>query len=111
VLDPRTIERLAKLYGGMPLLGCLPGSPAARAGLRFGDIVVSVNGVATPDVDAFVAAKELRGGAMSVAFVRDGKELLVELEYDGERPPLETAVRHLAPPPPPPPPPDRSRLN
>jgi S1-C subfamily serine protease len=80
VLDPQALGRLAALYGGLPLLGCLPGSPAARAGLRWGDIVVAVNGSPTPDVDSFVAAKGFRDGTMSVNIVRDGKELQIILK-------------------------------
>jgi S1-C subfamily serine protease len=79
VLDYRTIEQLAKLYGGLPLIGCLPGSPADRAGLRFGDIVISVNGMPTRDADEFVAAKGFRDGRMSIVVIRNGAELLIEL--------------------------------
>src|SRR5262245_9365720 len=93
VLDRRTLERLATLYGGLLLLGCLPDSPAARAGLRVGDIVTRVNGIPTPDVDAFVEAKRARGVVESVSFVRDGQELDVVLDNtDWVRPSLEDAL-------------------
>jgi membrane-associated protease RseP (regulator of RpoE activity) len=96
VLDPRTIQRLAKLYGGLPLLGCLPGSPAARAGLRWGDIVIAINGAPTPDVDSYVEAKGLREGGMTVVIARDGTELHIELDYaDWEPATVEDAVHEL----------------
>ena len=100
VLDPRNMERLETLYGGLALLGCLPGSPAARAGLRWGDIVISVNGTPTPDIDAFIAAKGFRNGRMSVTVVRDGKELHVELQHGNwNAPTMEEAARQLMGPP------------
>jgi S1-C subfamily serine protease len=76
------IAKMAKIYGGMPLLSTLPDSPAARAGLRWGDVVVAVNGLPTPDAGAFVKARESRQGAALVRFVRDGKEREVELNWD-----------------------------
>lgn len=76
-----TIEKMAKIYGGMPLIAALPDSPAARAGLCWGDIVLSVNGVATPDADAFLKARGIREGGALVRFVREGKEREVELEW------------------------------
>lgn len=75
------IEKIAAIYGGMPLLSTLPDSPAARAGLRWGDVVIAVNGLPTPDVNAFVRARESRTGAALVRFVRDGKEREVELSW------------------------------
>ena len=75
------LMEMARIYGGMPLLLTLPDSPAARAGLRWGDIVLAVNGVPTPDADAFVAARKVREGAATVRFVRDGRESEVELVW------------------------------
>ena len=72
---------MAKIYGGIPNLGSLPGSPAEKAGLRWGDIVLAVNGMATPDTDAFVEARKLRTGGAAVRFVRDGKETEVDLAW------------------------------
>jgi S1-C subfamily serine protease len=53
------VAEMAKIYGGMPFMGALPDSPAERAGLRWGDIVLAVN----------------------VRFVRDGIEHEVELTW------------------------------
>jgi S1-C subfamily serine protease len=73
------VSTMAKIYGGMPFLGSLPDSPAERAGLRWGDIVLAVNGLPTPDCDAFVKARMAREHGATVRFVRDGVESEVEL--------------------------------
>ena len=43
------VARLATLLHGIPVLGYRPGSPAARAGVKYGDILTMVNNVPTPD--------------------------------------------------------------
>jgi S1-C subfamily serine protease len=75
------VSAMAKIYGGMPFLGSLPDSPAERAGLRWGDIVLAVNGVPTPDCDAFVQARLKREHGATVRYVRDGVEREVELVW------------------------------
>jgi len=64
--------------GGLAILGCLPGSPAAEAGLRYGDILLEVNGEPTPDWAAYVALSRTRP-SMSVRVFRAGAELRFEL--------------------------------
>ncbi|HKQ69892.1 MAG TPA: PDZ domain-containing protein [Polyangiaceae bacterium] len=73
--------KMARIYGGLPYLSSLPGSAAERAGLRWGDVVVAINGQPTPDVDSFVQARALREGGATVRFMRDGAELEVELTW------------------------------
>lgn len=78
-MSQETMVKMAKIYGGMPLLACLPNSPAERAGLQWGDVVVAINGLPTPDVQSFANARASREGGAMVRFVRDGKEREVEL--------------------------------
>ena len=47
MIAKRTLFELAKTLDGLPVLGCLAGSPAALAGVRYGDILLSVNGQRT----------------------------------------------------------------
>jgi len=53
---PSELTFLADSLGGLPIMGCSSGSPASRAGLRYGDIVLTVEGVPTPSWAAFFQA-------------------------------------------------------
>ncbi len=93
MIPKQNIFQLAKALEGIPVLGALAGSPAARAGLRYGDILLSVNGVRTKTVVDYVEAKGLREDGMAVVIFRGGVELTQELVYDTSAPPLDpTAI-------------------
>lgn len=79
MLDRATTERIAEIYEGIPVLGLLPGSPAERAGVRTGDVVLAVNGMRTRTLDAFISAKGFHKGVMVVRVVRAGQELELTL--------------------------------
>jgi S1-C subfamily serine protease len=72
---------IAKIYGGLAYLGSLAGSPAARAQLCRGDVVLAVNGIPTPDLAAFLHARGQREDGATVRYVRDGVEKEVELSW------------------------------
>ena len=80
-------ERIAATLGGLCLLGCLRGSPAERAGLRYGDVVVEVNGQPTPNWVSYIDAIRVRRPVMTVRFFRDGTERTAELALPPEPPP------------------------
>ena len=63
----RRVVRFFNLPGetGMLVLGVEPGSPASRAGLREGDVVVEFNGQAIAGVDDL--HKQLTGERVSVS--------------------------------------------
>ena len=86
MLNRHLIERFAEIYEGIPVWGCVPGSPADRAGLRIGDVLLSVNGVRTKSIDAFVAERRWANGEMRVGIVREGQEMELVLV---EAPPLD----------------------
>ncbi len=86
---------IAKIYGGLAYLGSIAGSPAERARLRRGDVVLAVNGHPTPDLMSFLQARSKREGGATVRFVRDGVEQEVELVWDTFRqsqPPVDLDV-------------------
>ena len=76
-------------------------SPAARAGLKTGDLIVAIDGQTVDDQNAFdyrFATKPL-GGSAQVGIVRGGKEakLVVPLETAPETPRDELVIRTRSP--------------
>jgi C-terminal processing protease CtpA/Prc len=84
-----TLFELAKTLDGMPVLGCLPGTPAARAGVRYGDILLSVNGQRTRNFGDYIEAKALRKDGMAIVLFRQGEETPLEFEYLANRTDME----------------------
>jgi len=79
------LTQLAVALGGLPVYGCLAGSPAERAGVRSGDILLSVNGRLTPSWEAYLAARADSGTSIRLKLFREGREfeLDVPLTSDG----------------------------
>jgi S1-C subfamily serine protease len=73
------VTRLATRLNGVPVLGCRPGSPAAVAGVQYGDILMAVNDMPTPDWAAYIEARALNRGRMRVEVFRAGETLVFEL--------------------------------
>jgi len=82
MIDKTNLIRLAEALGGLPVYGCLPGSPAARAGVRYGDVLLSVDGYETPSWDAYLAARERSGDVLHLRLFREGSELEIEVVLD-----------------------------
>ena len=74
------IEKLAKVIGGIPVWEVFPDSAAALAGVRFGDIIVSVNGTATPTFEEFLSAGEAHLAHITFEVFRDGKLVLLSID-------------------------------
>ncbi len=86
-VTPEIAESLGlKRPTGALVVGVTPGSAAARAGLRTGDLIVSIDGQAVDDPNAFDYrfATKVLGGAARVGMVRGGREIAARV-------PLETA--------------------
>lgn len=81
-MDKAELARLAAALGGLPVLACRPGSLAERAGVRYGDIVVAVNGIKTPDWAAFIEARALDAAKMTFELVREGTRMKIEIPLD-----------------------------
>lgn len=70
------IERMRQLglTGGAAVMRVVDGSPADRAGLRSGDVIVAVGGQAVPNMAALVVAlrRHKVGDTLEVVYLRDG---------------------------------------
>lgn len=83
------VTRLANRLNGVPVLGCRPGSPAAVAGVRYGDILMTVNDVPTPDWAAYIEARARSPGHMRVEVFRAGETLVFELALAAPTEPVD----------------------
>jgi S1-C subfamily serine protease len=79
MLSPTELARLATTLGGLPILGCLAGSPAEGAGMRYGDILLAVDGFPTASWDDFSRARARCGAAFVARVFREGTEFDVPL--------------------------------
>lgn len=80
-----TVPDFAYEGAGVRLSGVVPGSPAEKAGLTAGDIIVKLGETPITDLRAFSdALKPLRpGDRVQVVFTRDGKERSIQTEVVG----------------------------
>ena len=101
-VTPEIAESLGlKRPSGALVANVIAQSPAARAGLKAGDLIVSVDGQGVDDPNAFDYrfATQPLGGQAKLAFVRGGKEYAatMPLEIAPSRPRDEIAVGGRSP--------------
>jgi regulator of sigma E protease len=65
--------------GTTRIAAVVPGSPAAEAGLRPGDTIVSVDGVRVGDWDELLEAMEGGSGGRHLSVMRGGEEIAIEV--------------------------------
>jgi predicted metalloprotease with PDZ domain len=80
MLSPADLSELATALGGLPILGCLENSPADRAGIRYGDILLSINGIPTASWSDFFQARRRATGQISVRVFRQGLEFDAKMD-------------------------------
>lgn len=61
-------------------MGCLEGSPAAEAGVRYGDILLALDGSPTPTWDDFIRVRSLVRDRFVARIFREGAEIEVPIE-------------------------------
>jgi S1-C subfamily serine protease len=82
LLKRTNLVELARALGGLPVYGCLPHSPAERAGVRYGDVLLSVDGQATASWDAYLRVREHSGDSIRLRLFRDGVEFELDVLLD-----------------------------
>jgi len=101
-VTPEIAESLGlKRPSGALVANLAGGGPAARAGMRTGDLIVSIDGTLVEDPNAFdyrFATKPL-GGTAQVGLVRQGKEFAVTVSLQGlpDMPRSEIEIRGHSP--------------
>ena len=96
MISRKQLEEVAATVGGVPIFGCLPRSSAEQAGVRYGDIVLSVNGVRTHDLDEYLAARSLREDGLALNVLRAGRELSLFVEFRPSEENLEAFAATVA---------------
>ena len=96
MISRKQLEEIAATVQGIPVWGCLPGSTAAEAGVRYGDIVLGVNGVPTPGIDEYLAARALRVDGIELRLFRAGEEFNVFVEFRPPEDQLEALASQIA---------------
>jgi S1-C subfamily serine protease len=87
---------------GIAILGALPGSPAEECGLKYGDILLSVNGEAMSTLEDFLRARASAQDTMALLVRRGGHvmELSIKLNKANRNKPISAAeaiqqIQHL----------------
>lgn len=68
------LERMARIYEGVAIFSVERGSTTHRAGVRSGDILMSVNGRRIRHHSQYSAARKLRSECLELVVVRNGRE-------------------------------------
>jgi serine protease Do len=79
--QPNTNSAVARVYGfksgGVMISAIQPGQPAAKAGLKPGDIITTIDGQTVKDGDDLVANISIRkpGSTVEIGYLRNGQDL------------------------------------
>lgn len=96
MMQRKKLEEIAAAVQGVPVWGCLPGSTAAEAGVRYGDIVLAVNGVPTPTITEYLEGRKLRTDGFQLRLFRDGLELEVFVPFRAPADPMAALAAQIA---------------
>jgi S1-C subfamily serine protease len=69
------LERMARIYEGVAIFSVEKGSTTHRAGVRAGDILMSVNGRRVRHHSEYGPARKLRSDEIELVVIRDGREV------------------------------------
>jgi S1-C subfamily serine protease len=81
MIPRKQLERIAAVVRGLPVCGSLNGSDDSPPSVRYGDILLAVNGMRTTNVDDYVAARKRRTDGVELEVLRDGRRLVLFLQF------------------------------
>jgi S1-C subfamily serine protease len=96
MMNREQLAKLAESLGGIPVWGVLPGSVSQRQGVRYGDVILSVNGIKTSNAEEYVEARSSRRDGADVVIFRNGEEVLLQLSFDEAGAPTPERVAQVA---------------
>jgi len=96
MISRKQLEDIAATVQGIPIFGCLPRSTAEAAGVRYGDIVMSVNGQRTESIEHYLKARTLRSDGMDLCILRAGEELNLFVGFGPPEDNLEAFAEKIA---------------
>jgi S1-C subfamily serine protease len=64
--------------------------------MRYGDVILSVNGQRTASAEEFVEARNLRQDGAELVVFRDGREITLDIPFEAERKPITEEQIHEA---------------
>jgi S1-C subfamily serine protease len=94
MIQRKQLEEIAAAMRGVPMWGCLPGSTSAEAEVRYGDILLGVNGQRTHNMGDYLSARALRTDGIELRLFRGGNQLTLFVEF---RPADDSLEAHTAP--------------
>jgi S1-C subfamily serine protease len=90
------LSRLAAALGGLPVLGCLEGSPAAESGMRYGDILLALDDMPMTNWNDFIEARSQSKGGFVARIFRDGAEIDIRVTLRKTYPKAAEVLGELA---------------
>jgi S1-C subfamily serine protease len=69
------LERIAEIYDGIAIFSVDTGSTTHKAGVRAGDVLVSVNGRRVRKLAEYAVARTLRRDVLELVVVRGGRHM------------------------------------
>jgi len=84
--EVRSELNIPRRYEGVVVTGVAPDGPSSRAGLREGDVILSLDGRAATNVeDAVKLSEEIKGPKVRVQFWRSGRGVRLIVVDESEK--------------------------